>query len=75
MEPQKSSYFPCPGSKVVEKRKIAKERAAQRVRSRTVQNKIRSVLGLVSTGATRRIFDSANPKEKRAKQYTVSVAA
>ena len=36
----------------------------QRVRSWTVQNETRDVLGReMSTGAARRILDSANPKE------------
>ena len=42
-----------------------KERAAQRVRSWTVQNEMRCVLGRVSTGAAGRILDSANPREIR----------
>ena len=39
------------------------ERAAQRVRSYTVQNEIRDVLGRVSANAAERIHDSANPIE------------
>ena len=38
----------------------------RRVRSWTVQNEMRDVLGRVSTGAAGRIFDSANPREIRA---------
>ena len=34
-------------------------------RSWTVQNEMRNVLGRVSTGAARRILDSANPREIR----------
>ena len=37
----------------------------RRVRSCTVQNKMRDVLGRVSTGAAGRILDSANPREIR----------
>ena len=37
----------------------------QRVRSWTVQNEMRCVLGRVSTGAAGRILDSANPSEIR----------
>ena len=50
---------------VVKRQRVAKERAAQRVRSWTVQNEIRGVLGRVSTGAAGRILDSANPREIR----------
>ena len=35
----------------------------RRVRSWTVQNEMRSVLGRVSAGAAGRILDSANPRE------------
>ena len=35
----------------------------QRVPSWTVQNEMRDVLGRVSTGATGRILNSANPRE------------
>ena len=37
----------------------------QRVRSWTVQNEMRGVLGRVSAGAAERILDSANPREIR----------
>ena len=66
MRPQKLGNSPGPGPEVVERQKIAKVRATQRVRSWTVQNEIRGVLGRVSTGAASRILDSANPKEIRA---------
>ena len=39
--------------------------SCQRVRSWTVQNEMRGVLGRVSKGATGRILDSANPREIR----------
>ena len=61
MEPQKPGNSPGPGPEVVEKQRVAKERAAQRVRSWTVQNQMRGVTGRVSAGAEGRIFDSANP--------------
>ena len=48
------------------KTRVTKERAAQKVRSWTVQNETRGVLGRVSTGAAGRILDSANPREVRA---------
>ena len=38
----------------------------QRVRSWTVQNEMKGVLGRVSTGAAGRILDSANPENIRA---------
>ena len=38
----------------------------RRVRSWTVQNEMRGVLGRVSTGTAGRILDSANPEEIRA---------
>ena len=45
--------------------RVAKERAVQRVRSWTVQNKMRDVQGQVSEGAAGRILDSVNPEEVR----------
>ena len=60
---QNPGSFPGPGPEVVRE-----ERAVQIVRSWTVQNEMRGVLGLVSTGAARRILDSVNPKEVRAQQ-------
>ena len=65
MEPQKPGNSPGPGPKVVERQRVAKERAAQKVCSWTVQNEMRSVLGRVSAGATGRILDSANLEEIR----------
>ena len=75
MRPQKPDNSPGLKAEVVERQKIAKERATQRVRSWTVQNEIRGVLGRVSACAARRILDSASSREIRAKQKTVSVAA
>ena len=43
MEPQKSGNPTGPGTEVVERQQIAKERATHRVLSWTVQNEIRSV--------------------------------
>ena len=63
MEPQKPGNFPGPGSEVVERQRVAKERAAQEFRSWTVQNEMRGVLGRVFAGAARRIFDSDNPRK------------
>ena len=65
MEPQKPGNSPGSGPEVIERQRVAKESAAQRVRSWTVQNEMRDVLGRVSTGAARRILDSANPREIR----------
>ena len=56
MEPQKPGNSPGPEPEVVERQRIAKKRAAQRLRSWIVQNKMRSVLGGVSTGAAGRIL-------------------
>ena len=55
-----------PGTEVVKRQRVAKERATQRVRSWTVQNEIRGVLGRVSADVTGTILDSANPREIRA---------
>ena len=66
MRSQKPGNSPGPGPEVVERQKIAKERAMQRVRSWTMQNEVRGVLGQVSASAARRIFDSANSREIRA---------
>ena len=63
MEPQKPGNFPRSGPEVVERQRVAKESATQRVRSWTVQNEMRNVLGRVATGAAGRILDSANPRE------------
>ena len=65
MEPQKPGNSPGPGPEVVETQRVAKEQAAQRIRSWTVQNETRGVLGRVSAGAAGRILDSANPREIR----------
>ena len=54
------------GPEVVESERVAKERAAQRVRSWTVQNEIKGVLGRVSAGAAVRILNIANYKLIRA---------
>ena len=59
MVPQKPGNSPGPGPEVVERQRVAKERAAQRVRSLTVQNEVRGVLGRVSRGAVGRIASAA----------------
>ena len=64
MEPQKPGNSPGPRPEVVEKQRVAKERAAQRARSWTVQNEMRGVLGRVSAGAAGRTLNSANPRDK-----------
>ena len=66
MEPKKPGNSPRPGPEVVKRQRVAKERAAQRVCSWTVQNEMRGVLGRVSAGAAGRILNFANPKEIRA---------
>ena len=75
MRPQKRGNSPGPRPEVVEREKIVKERATQRVRSWTGQNEMKSVLRRASASAARRIFDSANYREIGALQKTVSVAA
>ena len=75
MELQKPGNSPGPGPEVVKRQKIAKERATQRVRSWTVQNETRGVLGRVSASAARRVVDSAISKQIGAQQKAVSVAA
>ena len=65
MEPQKPGNSPGSEPEVVQRQRVAKERAAQRVRSWTVQNEMRSVLGRVSAGAAGRILNFANPGEVR----------
>ena len=66
MEPNNPGNSPVLGPEVIKRQRIVKERAAQRVRSWTVQNKMRGVLGRVSAGASWGILDSANPGETRA---------
>ena len=66
MEPQKPGNSPWPGPEVVERQRIARERAAQRVRSWTVQDKMKGVLGRVSPGAAERVLDFAKSGEIRA---------
>ena len=65
MEPQKPGNSPGSGPEVVQRQRVAKERAAQRVRRWTVQNEMRGILRRVSAGAAERILDSANPREIR----------
>ena len=62
MGTQNPGNFPEPGSEVAERQKIAKQRAAQRVCSWTMQNELRG-RGMGSASAARRIFDSANPRK------------
>ena len=51
MEPQKPGNSPGFGPEIVQRQRVAQERAVQRVRSWTVQNEMRGVLGRVSEGA------------------------
>ena len=64
MESQKPGNSPGPGTEVAERQKIAKKRATQKVRSWTVQNETRGVLGRVSASAARRISNSANSRDR-----------
>ena len=75
MEPQKPGNSTGSGTEVVERQQIAKERATQRVRSWTVQNEMRGVLGWVSASAAGWIFDSANSREITTLHKAVPVAA
>ena len=63
MRPQKPGSSPWPGPKVVQRQKIAIERATQRIRCWTVQNEMRGVLGRVSASDAKRSFDSANSRK------------
>ena len=65
MGPQMPSNSPGFGPEVVKRQRVAKKREAQRVRSWTVQNEMRDVLGRVSTGATGKILNSTNPRDIR----------
>ena len=75
MEPQKPGNSPGSGPEVVERQRVVKERVAPRVRSWTVQNEMRGVLGRVSTCTAGRILDSANPREIGTYKKAVFVAA
>ena len=50
MKPQKPGNSLGPGPEVVERQRVAKERATQIVRSWTLQNKMVGVLGQMSEG-------------------------
>ena len=63
MEPQKPGRFLWLGPEVIERSRVAKERAAQRVRSWTVQNEMRSVQSRMAIGAASRLLDCANFRE------------
>ena len=66
IEPQNPGNSPEPGPEVLEKLKVSKERAAQKVRSRTVDGEMQSVLDRMNAGGARRILDSADSREIRA---------
>ena len=63
MRPKKLGNCPGPGPELVERQKISKERATQKVNSWTMQNEMIGVLERVSARAAKRIFDSANFRE------------
>ena len=65
MDAPEAGNSPGSVSEVVKRQRVAKNRAAQRSRSWTVQNDMRDVLGRVSTGTARKILDSANPRVTR----------
>ena len=62
MDLQKPGKSLGPERKIVERQRVAKERAAQKLRSRTVQNEMRGVLERVAAGAAASILESANPE-------------
>ena len=62
----KAGQFPRAWAIDCKRQRVAKEQAAQRVRSWTVQNEMRGALRRVSAGAVGRILDSANPEDTRA---------
>ena len=66
MEPQKPANFPGSGPEIVKRQRVAKERAAQKVRGWTVRIEMKGVLRRVSADAAGRIIDSANSEEIRA---------
>ena len=51
IESQKPGNFLGPRPKVVERQRVTKERATQRVRTWTMQNEVRVVLGRIAPGA------------------------
>ena len=63
---QKPGNTARPGPVVLERQRVTKERAAQRVRSLTVQIEMRGILGRVSAGAVGKVLHSANLREIRA---------
>ena len=63
MKPHKLGNSPGSEPEVVKRQKIAKEGAARRVRSWTVQNEIIGVVGRVSASAAERVLDPADPRE------------
>ena len=74
MDPQKPDNFPGPGPKIVNRQRVAKKQAAQRVRSWIVQNEMRGAQGRVSADAAGKAFD-ANPRKIRTEQKAVPVEA
>ena len=66
MKSQKPGNTPGPGPEVVEKQRVAKEPAAQRVCSWTVQNEIRGVQRQMTADTASRNLDFANLSEIRA---------
>ena len=62
IESHKAGNSPGLGPEVIERQKVTKSER-RRVRSWTVQNEMESVQGRMSTGAARRLLDSANPRE------------
>ena len=53
-----AGQLPRPASEVFQRKGFANKRAAQRVRSRTVQNEMRDVLGRITTAVAQRFLHS-----------------
>ena len=60
MKPQKRGSFPRPGPDVVERKAVAKEQTAKRVRSRTVKNEMKDVVYWTARGAAQRTLSFSN---------------
>ena len=57
--------FPKLGSEVIDEKRVAKKLAALGIPRSAVQNEMRGILAWMTTGAARRILNSANFREIR----------
>ena len=60
MKPPKPNNSPGPGPEVVDRQRVVNKRAAQRVRSWTVEYE----MGRMAAGAARKILTAANSRDK-----------